>query len=421
MDRIAGESGFSGVVRVDRRGDVALAKAYGWANRALQLPATVDGQFAIASGTKGLTALTVMSLIEEGLLEFGTTARSVLGNDLPLIGDDVTVEHLLSHRSGIGDYIDEDGIHDITDHILAVPVHELVNSEDYLKVLDGHATTSAAGERFAYNNGGYVVLALIAERATGTPFREIVDQRVCRPAGMTNTAFLRSDELPARAAVGYLTVDGPRTNVFHLPVRGTGDGGDVLHRLRKLNDQRLAKIEPPRVHLAKAARRRDAPLVHHGGHEIEPVEHLAIGGPRFEALLLVGNRANDAGVGLTADAQRDLGVGTKVPSPVVAAAGDRDEEALPALEEEANVALPSEPGAPANGVEHSESLGCGDLEPGGSRVQDLGAPLGVQPGPKVTLIPERRWCLVHQGAGGEVLGDAIHDGTPHSITVLWKP
>jgi CubicO group peptidase (beta-lactamase class C family) len=50
-------------------------------------------------------------------------------------------------------------------------------------------------------------------------------QRVCEPAGMVDTEFLRSDELPGRAALGYLAEDGPRTNVFHLPVRGSGDGG----------------------------------------------------------------------------------------------------------------------------------------------------------------------------------------------------
>ena len=42
---------------------------------------------------------------------------------------------------------------------------------------------------------------------------------------MADTEFLRSDELPGSAAVGYLTADGARTNVFHLPVRGSGDGG----------------------------------------------------------------------------------------------------------------------------------------------------------------------------------------------------
>jgi CubicO group peptidase (beta-lactamase class C family) len=172
-----------------------------------------------------MTALTVVSLVEEGTLTLATPAREVLGEDLPLIGDDVTVEHLLAHRSGIGDYFDEEGGGDITDYVLPVPVHELASTEQYLAVLDGHPAKFPAGERFSYCNGGYVVLALIAERASGTPFHELVDERICRRAGMTETAFLRSDELPGDAAVGYLDADGLRTNALHLPVRGSGDGG----------------------------------------------------------------------------------------------------------------------------------------------------------------------------------------------------
>jgi len=226
IDQLADSTGFSGVVRVDRDDDVAFAKAYGLAHRGLGVPNTIDTQFAIASGSKGLTALTVVSLIEEGALRLSTTARSVLGIDLPLIEDGVTVEHLLSHRSGIGDYLDEAVHQDITDYVMPVPVHELATTEQFLPVLDGHPTAFPPGERFAYCNGGYVVLALIAERASGVPFHELVAQRVCGPAGMPDTAFLRSDELPGRAALGYLPIDGvDRTNVFHLPVRGNGDGG----------------------------------------------------------------------------------------------------------------------------------------------------------------------------------------------------
>jgi CubicO group peptidase (beta-lactamase class C family) len=202
-----------------------FAKAYGLAHRAWGIPNTLDTRFAIASGTKGLTALTVVSLIEDGTLTMSTTARSVLGDDLPLIGDRVTVEHLLAHRSGIGDYFDEEEDRPITDHILTVPVHELETTEAYVRALDGQPTKFAPGERFSYCNGGYVVLALIAERSTGIPFDELVEERVCAPAGMRDTAFLRSDELPPGAATGYLSAEGPRTNVLHLPVRGNGDGG----------------------------------------------------------------------------------------------------------------------------------------------------------------------------------------------------
>jgi CubicO group peptidase (beta-lactamase class C family) len=226
VDAIAEATGFSGVVRVDRGDGIELARAYGLAHRGFEIPNTVDTQFAIASGTKGLTAVVVASLIEDGSLDLSTTARSVLGPDLPLVGDDVTVEHLLSHRSGIGDYLDENAGLDLDDYLMPVPVQELATTEQYVAVLEGNRTKFAPDKRFEYCNGGYVVLALIAERTSGVPFHELVRQRVCEPAGMDDTAFLRSDELPGRAALGYLATGGvSRTNVFHLPVRGSGDGG----------------------------------------------------------------------------------------------------------------------------------------------------------------------------------------------------
>jgi CubicO group peptidase (beta-lactamase class C family) len=225
VDRIAARTGFSGVVRVDIGGRVELAKAYGQAHRGWGIPNTVDTRFGIASGTKALTALSIMSLVDDGRLALHTTARSVLGGHLPLIDDDVTVEHLLAHRSGIGDYLDEDAVESMTDYVMPVPVHRLATTPEYLSVLGGHEQRFAPGERFAYNNGGFVVLALIAERAAAMPFPEVVRTRVCEPAGMRDTGFPRSDEPDERVALGYLDAEGLRTNVLHLPVRGSGDGG----------------------------------------------------------------------------------------------------------------------------------------------------------------------------------------------------
>jgi CubicO group peptidase (beta-lactamase class C family) len=121
LDAIATESAFSGVVRVDDGDAVQVAKAYGLAHRGYGVPNQVDTRFGVASGTKGLTVLTVASLIEDGVLGLSTAARSLLGEDLPLIGDDVTVEHLLSHRSGIGDYLDEEVDHDLSDYLMPAP------------------------------------------------------------------------------------------------------------------------------------------------------------------------------------------------------------------------------------------------------------------------------------------------------------
>jgi CubicO group peptidase (beta-lactamase class C family) len=226
IDALAAETGLSGAVRVDEGDQLGVARAYGLAHRGYGIPNEVDTRFALASGTKGLTALAVMSLVEDGTLELSTRARALLGPDLPLVGDDVTVEHLLAHRSGIGDYLDEEVALDIAEYLMPVPVHELATTEQYLAVLGGHPPKFAPGERFAYCNSGYVVLALIAERASDVPFHDLVRERVCEPAGMPDTEFLRSDALPGGVALGYLDLDGAwRTNVFHLPVRGSGDGG----------------------------------------------------------------------------------------------------------------------------------------------------------------------------------------------------
>jgi CubicO group peptidase (beta-lactamase class C family) len=284
VDRMAQGTGFSGVVRLDRAGGKGFVKAYGLADRGHRIANTSRTRFAIASGVKGMTALTVMSLIEDGALTLDTSARSVLGEDLPLIDDDVTIEHLMAHRSGIGDYLDEDAGHEVTDHVMPVPVHELASTESYLAVLADHPTAFPPGERFAYCNGGYVVLALIAGRLSGVAFEDLVRRRVCEPAGMGDTGFLRSDELPGNAALGYLAVDGLRTNVLHLPVMGSGDGGiystaadlrrfwSALFAGRIVPVERVAEMVRPRSEVPEEERRYGLGFWLHGTRDAVMLE-----------------------------------------------------------------------------------------------------------------------------------------------------
>jgi CubicO group peptidase (beta-lactamase class C family) len=225
LTALADSSGFSGVVRIDRHGSTVHQSAHGMADRAHGIPMTTATRIAVASGAKGFTALTVMALVERGSLALDTTARSLLGGDLPLVDDRVTIVDLLAHRSGIGDYINEDILESVSDYIMPIPVHRLASAEDFVVVLDGFAQVSAPGEKFAYNNSGFVLLAVLAERAAGRPFHDLVDELVIGPAGLQHTGWERSDELPGDVALGYLDTEGQRTNVLHLPVLGTGDGG----------------------------------------------------------------------------------------------------------------------------------------------------------------------------------------------------
>ena len=214
---------FSGVVRVERRGEVIVEFACGHSDRANERVNNLETRFAVASGAKSLTALTIMSLVESGVFDLDTTLRSVVEGDLPHVDEAVTIDHLLTHRSGVGDYLDEAAGGDIDDHALgSLSAHTLETARDYLPLLNAHEQQSAPGKHFAYNNSGYVMLALVIEKMTGSYHRAVRD-RVFTPAGMPHAGFFRTDDLPANTALGYLS--NGRSNVFHLPVIGVGDGG----------------------------------------------------------------------------------------------------------------------------------------------------------------------------------------------------
>ncbi len=226
LEQLALAQEFSGTARVQCEGEVIIEFALGHSDRANGRMNNLETRFGVASGTKALTALTIMSLVESGDLALDTTLRSVVGGDLPNVDEAVTIDHLLTHRSGVGDYLDETadgGADDNDEHALGtLSAHVLETARDYLPLLNAHEQQSVPGEQFAYNNSGFVMLSLVIETLTGSYHRAVLD-RVLSRAAMPDAAFLRSDDLPANTALGYM--DNGRSNVFHLPVIGMGDGG----------------------------------------------------------------------------------------------------------------------------------------------------------------------------------------------------
>lgn len=235
LDEAVAKGAFTGVVAIDVGDERVLELAEGFLHRALGVPMRADARIAIASGGKAFTALAVMRLVEQGRLRLDQPVRELLGDDLPLIDERVTIEHLLGHTSGIGDYLDEDSDWEPADYVLTVPAHSLTTAEAFLPMLDGHAQKFAPGERFAYCNGGYMVLAIVLERVTGETYHEAVGGLVLEPAGLERTGFVPLNALPADAALGYIDDEGDLVNTLHLPILGNGDGGifttaDDLHR-----------------------------------------------------------------------------------------------------------------------------------------------------------------------------------------------
>jgi CubicO group peptidase (beta-lactamase class C family) len=225
LDEAVAREAFTGVATIDVGGTRTLERCEGFRHRALRVPMEADTRIAVASGSKAFTALAVLRLVEEGGLSLDQPVRALLGDDLPLVADDVTVEHLLSHTSGIGDYLDEDAGWEVADYVLTLPVHSLTTSQSFLPMLDGHPQKFKPGERFEYCNGGYMVLAVLLERVTNQTYHDVVRQLVFEPAGLKHTGFLPLNDLPADAAPGYVLNEGNLLNTLHLPVLGNGDGG----------------------------------------------------------------------------------------------------------------------------------------------------------------------------------------------------
>lgn len=251
----AERTGFSGVVGVDDAGET-LALAFGLADRAHGLPNTPDTRFAMASGTKLFTALAVLSLVEEGTLDLDESVRRWLADDLRQVSDDVTLRHLLSHTSGVGEYLDDDADNDA--YLLPGSMHTYRTPEDFVPLLD-LPMRRAPGTEFEYSNGGFVLAGLIAQRASGVRYQDLVRRRVFEPAGLRHTDFLRTDELPGDTALGYLYAEGLRTNIFHLPIEGSADGGsftttaDLLRFWTALADGRLVSASTVELMTTPAA------------------------------------------------------------------------------------------------------------------------------------------------------------------------
>ena len=220
------DNDFSGTLTVFDANGIIFNQASGFRNKAEELPNTPDTAFAMASGTKLFTGIAVCKLIESGKIALDTLLCEVVKHDLGKISQGVTIRHLLTHTSGVGDYIDEDA-DDMDERLKSLyakyPPHLWVNMEYYLQMTTHLPPKFAPGTSYAYSNSGYVLLGLVIEAISGKPYQNFVMDEIITPLNLNRTGFFRSDNLPANTAIGYLE-DG-RTNIHSLPVRGGSDGG----------------------------------------------------------------------------------------------------------------------------------------------------------------------------------------------------
>ncbi|WP_054941455.1 serine hydrolase domain-containing protein [Paenibacillus ihuae] len=261
----AQSSGFSGTILVSGREQELILEAYGHANLADNRLNKPDTRFGIASGCKLFTAIAICQLVEQGKLSFESRALEVLkggGLAFPLFSPEITVHQLLTHSSGIGDYFDEETMDDFAELWKAVPMYTLRRLEDFLPMFQNLPMKFNPGDRFHYNNAGYIMLGLLVEAASGMAFADYVEQHIFLPCGMQHSGYFALDNLPANTALGYIEQeDGSLiTNIYSIPVKGGADGGafitatdmqllwDGLFNHRLLNEETTALLLTPHIH-----------------------------------------------------------------------------------------------------------------------------------------------------------------------------
>lgn len=227
IEQIQNDIQFSGTVLVRDKEKIYADASYGYANRAEQLKNEAETRYGIASGCKLFTAIAICQLVDEGKITFDTKMTKFLSFDFPNFDETITVHHLLTHTSGVPDYFDEEVMDDFEELWIEHPMYHLRRLEDFLPLFQNGHMKFRPGERFHYNNAGFILLGLIVEKASGLAFKEYIQQRVFEKAGMTGSGYFALDSLPGKTAIGYIdNEDGTwKTNVYSIPVQGGSDGG----------------------------------------------------------------------------------------------------------------------------------------------------------------------------------------------------
>lgn len=204
-------------VRVIRDGEVVLTRTYGAANLETGEPVTAATNFRLASISKQFTAMAVLMLVEQRRMTLDTVLLNVF-QDFPDYGDDITIEHLLQHRSGIPDY----------EPLVPADAPEQVRDADVLRLMmEADAGYFPSGSAYRYSNSGYAVLAMIVEEMSNLTFAEFLKERIFAPAGMRATvAFEQGISTVSNRALGYtVTDDGIELSDQSVYSAVLGDGG----------------------------------------------------------------------------------------------------------------------------------------------------------------------------------------------------
>ncbi len=198
-------------------GQPALRHGYGLADLATRAPVTPSTDFRLASVSKQFTAASILLLAQDGKLRLDDPVRRWLP-ELPESDAGITLHHLLSHGSGLIDY------EDLMPPQTVRPLHDA----DVLRLLAAETRSYfPPGQGYRYSNGGYALLALVVERASGMPYPDFLRTRIFQPLGMSHSlAYVQGGPAVPERAYGYTEIQGAWTRTDQSMTSAVlGDGG----------------------------------------------------------------------------------------------------------------------------------------------------------------------------------------------------
>jgi D-alanyl-D-alanine carboxypeptidase len=243
VDRLVADDRFSGAVLLAKDGKTFFSKAWGSADVAHTAANAVDTRFNLGSINKIFTQVAIAQLAQSGKLALGDTVRKWLPDYPSPVADQITIEQLVAHRSGLGDFIGGP--------YFDLPPSKLRRLSDFLPLFVGKPLEFEPGTSQRYSNAGYIVLGLIIEKASGQSYYDYVRDHVTSPSGMKSTdSYFVDASVPSRAeGMSFRGLNGMQpkrvSNLPSLPGRPSSAGGgystveDLLRFTEALQHERL--------------------------------------------------------------------------------------------------------------------------------------------------------------------------------------
>jgi D-alanyl-D-alanine carboxypeptidase len=199
---------FSGSVLIAYDGHPLLRRAYGLANRELNVATHPDSEYAIASTTKTFTAVAILQLVEAGKLSLDDSVTKYLA-EAPPSWKAITIAHLLSHESGLPEY-------SATTNSFRALMRTERTPREILGLIRERPLKFTPSSQYGYTNSDYVVLGLVIEAVSGVDYETYVSTRLLRPLKMSHTGFEHAQALLADRAAGYMKGEHGWENAFYI-------------------------------------------------------------------------------------------------------------------------------------------------------------------------------------------------------------